>query len=194
MLDSMGVSSYIRVHPNLLTKSRKSYKRTLSEVRNLKRNHPNLFVIWHYEDVDTYSLLESSSGVIVWNSTVGLEASAMAIPVWALSATFYGETAQVKNLFGPESISGETFVAKKSDNFPSKRYIAYLINRDDNLTFHPQDFFSWNPETAPLLVLLARLLRSGGYPSLFETALSIIEPLFRLALTRLCSRILGRLS
>lgn len=77
---------YLRVHPNL-----RGYKRTqIEELKVLAaRNYQNVTIIWPEETIDSYTLLEQCNKVIVFASTIGVEACFWGKPVVLIGRAFY---------------------------------------------------------------------------------------------------------
>lgn len=94
-----GLTPVLRVHPNLLNKNPLSALREISEIKAFKSKHPEFVIIWPKSKVSSYELLERSSVVIVYNSTLGLEATLMGKRVLCASSTAYGDIAEVTNVF-----------------------------------------------------------------------------------------------
>ncbi len=68
----------IRMHPNTLSKSVRYAWREGRFFLNLARRFPaNVKIFWPNSTQDSYQLVRSADRVIVWNSTIGLEALAM---------------------------------------------------------------------------------------------------------------------
>lgn len=79
----------LRVHPNLGNKERGYFKREQSSISKLASEFPNLRIVHHNSDVDSYQLIETLDLVVVFASTIGLEATLKGKPVLRLAPTFY---------------------------------------------------------------------------------------------------------
>lgn len=172
--ESDGYLCYLRVHPNLATKSDDCFKREREGVRELARNHPNLEVIWHDNPTSTYALLDASSAIVVWYSTVGLEASARGLPVWSTATSRYGRVADVRELLSPETAEADTgpWIV---DPHGAKRYIAYLVLRDQDISPDVSSWTDWDPARPPLGVRLAAAAASGGIPTAGAAIRSLVD-------------------
>ena len=170
-----GYVCYLRVHPNLATKSHECFLREREGSVELAKRHPNLVVIWHDDPTNTYALLESTDAVVVWDSTVGLEASARGIPVWTCATSRYGLVADIKELLGPENLTEDSLTLWDVDVTGAKRFIAYLVLRDDQMEPLTTPWISWNSQKPPLHVKVAALLVSGGSPSIRDALASTID-------------------
>jgi len=174
-LEEEGYACYLRVHPNLATKAHDLFRRERDGIRTLADRHPNLTVIWHDNQANTYSLLAASDAVVVWGSTVGVEASARGIPVWATSATRYGLVADVRELLSEEDARYETFESWKVDASRAKRFIAYLVLRDQDVVTDGVPWTTWDTGNPPLGVKLAAIAVSGGIPRTRDAVLSLAD-------------------
>lgn len=87
-LSNAGVNVTLRVHPNLLSKSWSEYNR----VRRFALSLP-AHVIGPASPVSSYELVEGSSIVVVWASTIGAEAIYSGVPTVLLSDTLYSRMA-----------------------------------------------------------------------------------------------------
>ena len=76
---------YLRIHPNLKNVPYKSHLILYT------LQYPNVTIIKPESPVSSYSLLDNCSKVIIFNSTVGLEASYWRKPVIALTHFYYSE-------------------------------------------------------------------------------------------------------
>lgn len=166
LFEEQGYICYLRVHPNLATKAHECFLREREGSAELARRHPNLSVIWHDDTASTYALLENTDAVIVWDSTVGLEASARGIPVWTCATSRYGLIADVKELLGPEQIKEDSLNLWEVDTHKAKKFITYLVKRDDQMAPVTEPWLSWDPANPPFHVKLAAVFVSGGTPSI----------------------------
>ena len=170
-----GYATYLRVHPNLATKEHSFFKRERDGIRWLQRRHPELTVIWHDHVANTYSLVEASDVVVVWASTVGLEASARGIPVWAASATRYGLTADVREVLSTDELAGVGALRWAVNTDGAKRFIAYLVLRDQQMSTDLRDWIPWDANNPPLAVTLAAIAVSGGISRPAAAVLSLVD-------------------
>lgn len=164
--ESRGFACYLRVHPNLATKAHECFIRERAGSLELSRKHPQLTVFWHDNPANTYSLLDVSDGVVVWDSTVGLEASARGIPVWTCATSRYGLVADIRELLGPQEVNKATTSFWQVDSYRAKKFIAYLVKRDDQMTNSVEDWMPWDTQRPPLATKLAAILVSGGNPTI----------------------------
>jgi len=173
--EAAGFACYLRVHPNLATKAHECFVRERAGSIELAKRHPNLMVIWHDDPTNTYALLENTDAVVVWDSTVGLEASARGIPVWTCATSRYGLVADIKELLGPETLTDDSLTLWDVDVNGAKRFIAYLVLRDDQMTPLTVPWITWDSRQEPLHVKVAALLVSGGMPSIRDSLSSAFD-------------------
>lgn len=174
--ESMGYECYLRVHPNLSTKEHNCFKREIVGLKQLAQKHPDLVVYWHDDSTSSYSLLEQSAGVVVWDSTIGLEASARGIPVWNCAASYYGLTADIKTVLGREEISESKLTPWTVDGHKAKQFITYFVKRDIALSTKAAKWADWDLNSPPFWVKIASLARSGGAPTFIDSVLVSIDP------------------
>ncbi|MBU1587294.1 MAG: capsular biosynthesis protein [Actinobacteria bacterium] len=174
-LESQGYRAYLRVHPNLATKSHDCFLRERAGVRWLAERHPDLEVIWHDDTTNTYSLLEVSDAVVVWYSTVGLEASARGLPVWTAAASRYGQVADIKEVLSTSDMKAGVVEPWEVDPKGAKRFVTYLVLRDEKLDPATEQWLPWDAARPPVGARLAGILVAGGAPSSKEAIRSIVD-------------------
>ena len=174
-LEANGMSCYLRVHPNLATKSHAYFRRERSQLRALAAKHPTLRVIWHDDPVNSYALLEASDGVVVWTSTIGLEASARGLPVWALANSRYGMTADITEVFSAAALARAPLEPRVINTDGAHDFIAYLVLRDEQLTREYRSWLPWDEAKPPLPAKIAAVLASGGAPYARDAVASVFD-------------------
>lgn len=157
--------AYLRVHPNLATKAHECFLREKAGIEWLQKRHPNLYVIWHDQPVNTYLLLDKSERVFVWDSTVGLEANVRGIPVWTAATARYGLVTDTREFLSPADVSIEKLKPWKVDPTGARKFIATLMLRDQQIPESFEKWETWDTSNPPFLVKIAALLRSGGNPT-----------------------------
>ena len=173
--EKTGFAAYLRVHPNLATKAHECFVRERAGIRRLAKQHPNLLVIWHDDSTNTYSLLDSSKAVVVWDSTVGLEASARGIPVWTTATSRYGLVADVRELLSSKDVAEIGVEPWPVDSHSAKRFIAYLVARDQQMSDTYESWIPWDIKNQPMGAKIAAALVSGGIPHRSEAIKSILD-------------------
>lgn len=174
-LDQLGYFCYLRVHPNLATKAHASYKRERERIMWLSRRHPGLLVIWHDNFANTYSLLDHTDSVFVWDSTIGLEASARGIPVWNMAVSRYGLTADTRELLSPLDVTDAALTPWNVDAHSAKRFIAYMVLRDSQMDRETEPWAPWGESKLPFGAKLSRVLVSGGNPTIWTAIQSLVD-------------------
>ena len=170
-----GYFMYLRVHPNLATKAQDCFAREREGIRTLQRKHPSLVVLWHDDSANTYGLLDHTDVVVVWDSTVGLEASARGIPVITAATSRYGLVADVREILSKEDLQARGIQPWPVDSYKAKQFIAYLVRRDEQMD---PDYSSWTPwasSSPPLGAKIAALAVAGGAPLMSESLASVID-------------------
>ncbi len=173
--EEQGALCYLRIHPNLATKAHECFLRERADMKRLADRHPNLLVIAHDTPVSSYALLEVSDSVVVWDSTIGLEASARGIPVWTCAASRYGEVADVREVFGPDQVTPKMMAPYTVDAHGAEKYIAYLVNRDQQMDMSIPGWEPWDISRRPRAVGVAALLVAGGNPSIRDSIASTLD-------------------
>ena len=173
--EQQGAVCYLRIHPNLATKAHDCFVRERADLQRLADKHPDLIVVSHDNPVSSYALLDVSDAVVVWDSTIGLEASARGIPVWTCAASRYGEVADVREVFGPQQVTAQMLGRWKVNSFGAEKYIAYLVKRDRQMEMSRPGWETWDVKRRPLAVSLAALLVSGGNPSIRDALGATID-------------------
>jgi hypothetical protein len=172
--EQRGFRSFLRVHPNLATRAHDTFRRELDGIRHLKRAHPGLEIIWHDSPANSYALLEASTVVVTFASTIGVEASALGIPVWTAAATRFGMVADVHELFSAADVERDGMRPWTVDRHRAKRFIAYLVRRDTPVTPPSRPWTSWGARR-PLGAKLAAMAVSGGTPGVGAAVLSLVD-------------------
>lgn len=165
--ESMGRKCVLRVHPNLINKSHEYFIRELDAVHWLQSRHPHLTVISHSNTASSYELLERSKGIVVWDSTIGLEASSRGIPVWACARTIYDEVADIRLVLGPASLREQEFAYWKVNRSGAQKLICFFELGDADLVSAEESLFQ--PFDVVRSNLALRALRGGTSLSLTET-------------------------
>ena len=169
-----GYTPFVRIHPNLTNKSHSFYKKEMNGINRLKASFPDMPIFMHDSKMSTYRLLAKCSCCFVWDSTVGLEASSMGIPVHTLAMSRYGEISDIRQVFSPENLRKSEF-EWQVDTAGAKRYMAYLMCRDREIKFETRIWKDWDTNREPIFVQISRVLCSGGAPSVLQSIISIFD-------------------
>lgn len=157
ILSAKGCGLTLRVHPNLVGKSRPYFRATVSEIHGLQRKFPQLTVFWHNSAINSYELARSADYVIAERSTIGLEANLMGKPVWINQAAQWDKIADVRQLLSPDQINPSVLTPWKVDVSSAGRFVAYWMAQEKPLRYSWRHWSSWEPEKAPLPLKIATL-------------------------------------
>ena len=156
-LEDLGYRLEMRLHPNLGNKSRKYFRREVSQVKKLTTRHPQLVVHWHNSPQNSYDLVRRSALVFVERSTVGLEASLMGKPVWVSQAAQWDHIADIRALLKRSDIVRSALEPWAVDVSGAERFAAYWVMQERPLRYSWRNWATWNPEAAPLALRIANL-------------------------------------
>ena len=173
--EEQGALCYLRIHPNLATKAEDCFRREREDLERLASRHPQLVVIPHDDPVSSYALVAASQGVVVWYSTLGLEASARSVPVWTCAVARYGEVADVREVFGESDVTKSMMTPWPVDSQGAKRYISYLVSRDEEIDMSLPAWEPWAANKKSWRLAIARLFVSGGNPSVRDALQATVD-------------------
>lgn len=139
-LVSRGEKCLVRVHPNLINKSKLHFVRELEKIKRLLEI-PNLEVIWHTDRTNSYDLVGSADRVFVSRSMLGFESQLLDTPVWVTAKTNYDLVADVKYLLSPEHVRYSNLRIEKPKQLGSARHI-YSLKAKDRPYIYDETFFS----------------------------------------------------
>ena len=157
VLEKMGAAMTLRVHPNLTSKSRKYFLKTVKAIRSLEQRHPRLEVLWHTSSANSYDLAAKADWVIAERSTIGLEANLMGKPVWVNQASQWDQIADVRQMLKPEDVTEPHLTRWEVDPSGAERFVAYWMLQERPLRHHWDTWSSWDPENPPLRMRIANL-------------------------------------
>lgn len=131
VLDFIGTNqpTFLRIHPNLATKSHNAYVLELAEIEALQSDFPNLQIYMHDAPVNSYELIKRCSKVIVWDSTIGLESVYLGVPTYELAASYYDNYISVTTLFSHNDLAKLDIDVQQSID-KAVRFAAYLVLRE----------------------------------------------------------------
>lgn len=153
----------LRLHPNLVNKSRSYFRREIANVRWLQARHPQLKVHWHNSETNSYDLISQADMVFVERSTVGLEASMLGVPVWTTQASQWDEVADMRRLLSRGAVSDEALTPWQVETLGAERFAAYWMIQEHPLRYSWKNWTSWNPGATPLLIRISTLFTKNPW-------------------------------
>ncbi len=125
----------VRFHPNMVNKSRKDRFRAFAFILKLHRGYPDALILSPSSQVDSYSLLgDDCVAVIVWQSTLGLEAAFRSIPTICLESTEYSLLVPVKSIVSESSMASLNFIPDSNLRNSALEYIAKRLSLDNSIS------------------------------------------------------------
>jgi hypothetical protein len=82
-----NIHFYLRVHPNL--KNVSSETTQIMDLKKIELKYNNITIIWPEEPLNSYTLLDACDIILVFSSTIGIEAAYWGKPVVLASRAFY---------------------------------------------------------------------------------------------------------
>lgn len=162
-------ASVLRVHPNFLNKSFSTARLELKRISWLCRSHPELKVVLPNDPINSYDLIETTKRVVVYGSTIGLEAHCLGKSVWNAGNAIYDSIVDVRTLKPKEEYPAEHFNPWDVDETEAMVNLAKLMSLETGYLEHPQSTRGWYSKV-PSAVRVMNLLRSASY-SLFWSLL-----------------------
>jgi hypothetical protein len=138
---SLGYLVRIRVHPNFLNKSRHERKETGKILKTLAHCHPKLILFKASDRVNSYSLLFDSSLVVVWGSTIGLEAVRLGIPTMLLNASEWDESIDVVQILDESALESAKYPFWPTNPESALNYVGKRISLDREFHFNQYTYF-----------------------------------------------------
>ena len=113
---------YLRVHPNMRNLPKSTTQ--LKDIKALDEEFDNLVVIWPDEKIDSYELIRASDKVLVYGSTIGIEAAYLNKPTILAARALYENLGCV---YTPSSHQEVVKLLKTKNLLPldSKRVLKY---------------------------------------------------------------------
>lgn len=182
---------YLRIHPNLKNVPYKSH------LALLEFKYDNVTIIPAYSSISSYSLLDNSDKIIIFNSTIGVEAAYWGKPVIALTKYIYWKLGLLYHPDKPDDIwpliDSKELKAKEEDRKNLVKYGYWLLHPNyPEVSRAPYRYVSFNLYGRILSdctimkfwgsykghVLLERFLNKMGVLSKFKS-LPCTEPYIR---------------
>lgn len=183
--------SVLRVHPNALNKCLSTAYSELIQVRSLAAQHPKLRVVLPNDSVNSYALSSRADRVVVFGSTIGLEASCLGKSVWNGANAIYDTILGVRNLIPHDEKPQEFFEPWSVNEKESLRSLAKLMQLETPYrSFTPQDIFL--VAKPPSLFRFINLLRSRSLVYFWSLVLLWLSRYLSALLVELLRRRLNR--
>jgi hypothetical protein len=173
-LKNVNGSSVIRVHPNFLNKSFSTALMELSRIWWLCRNHPDLKVVLPNDPINSYDLLETTKRVLVYGSTIGLEAHCMGKSVWNAGNAIYDSTFDIRTLKPNEEYSSSHFNPWEVDTTEALVSLAKLMTLETPYRDRFQAQNKWYSKV-PSAIRLFNLVRSRSYIYFWALMLTMVS-------------------
>ena len=168
----------IRAHPDEMRAGKESRESVQEWVRsNGVAELPNVLFVGSDEPLSSYDLIRRSKFVLIYNSSIGLEASLLGIPVLCggqarythYPTVFFPQTPQEYRQMADDFLSAETIEVPPAFRHNALRFLYYQFYRaalpfDRYLTAHPTPGyvqfkpFSWHdllPENSPVMQVVS---------------------------------------
>lgn len=101
----------IRLHPNLLSKNSLARKRQIRKAERLSAEFRHITIVGDSSPMSSSSLLALSDLVVIWNSTIGLEALHSGTPVYK-GAPAWWQASQTEEYFSAEFLARKISVLR----------------------------------------------------------------------------------
>jgi hypothetical protein len=163
---SRGLRPVLRVHPNLLNKHPVAGYREILAIRKFASANPAFIIVWPASAVSTYQLLAYSALVVVNNSTVGLEASLMAIPVICTNSCGYDLVADVITAHSPSDLEKLDHMSFSADKSKAQRYLG--VQDELDMRISPNEFGIDILISSKWKILIPGILSGAVFSILFE--------------------------
>lgn len=152
-----GYSITFRLHPNGANKSKRERSRERRALDSFAKKFPLIKIYRPRDKVNSYKLIQQSDVVVVWNSTIGLEASYMGKPVVCLNASEWDLSIQNMRVRDVTDLNNLSKTISKVDPIAALRYVAGRISLDEPLKSNYFRNFARNLEDNDPFFRLARV-------------------------------------
>jgi hypothetical protein len=119
----LGFQVKVRLHPNLLTKPLREYRREIKRFKKIARENDGVLILKPDSKTNSYGLIEEADLVYVHGSSIGAEASAMGKRVFTSQRTAFSTVTDVVELISPADFSIVEVSSKEPD---SRKALIYL--------------------------------------------------------------------
>ncbi len=147
----------LRMHPNGANKSRRERSRERLELDAFRNKFPTIIVFEPQEKVNSYNLIKQSDLIVVWNSTIGLEACYMGKPVVCLNSSEWDLSIPNFRARHGSDLQNLIQVIPKANPDDALKYIAGRISLDKPLRSNDIRSIYLNLEKNDFVYRLARI-------------------------------------
>lgn len=175
LYDKTGANSLLRIHPNQSNSSLRSQLSMTKKVLQLRRRFPGLIVFWHFDNADSYRIVDSCSVIVVSSSTIGFEAAILGKQVSRVGTSMYDSVARVPHF-------QEKQASERLDPMRLDMFLSYLFHNSlevEEIDLAPDQIRAFR---------IARLLRESwfwGSVELFFRVKRVISPKLGVALSKM---------
>lgn len=170
--EEKNIHYYLRIHPNL---SKIKY-RYHTDLLSLGKTYDNVTVIPGTDKVSTYELMDKSDKIVVFGSTMGLEAAYWGKPVILLSGSFYYYTDLCYKPHSKDELYTmlTTTLASKNNEEAVKFGFNFMYRNPDNKFKHVD--FNWrNFEFLGRKLVAVNYLKLLGSARLYAVYIALLR-------------------
>jgi hypothetical protein len=158
-LKYLGFKPVLRIHPNLGNKNFSDAKQEMQQIASFHSRNPDFQIVGHNSRLSTYELLARSKVVVVYNSTVGLEASLEGRHTLTLNSCWYDNSADVLKVHSLEDLRNVgPYLDRDIDPTGAKHWVASQAKLDAPVSKAPQQLLG----RGTLPIQLVRALLDGS--------------------------------
>jgi hypothetical protein len=169
----IGMEVEIRLHPNGMNKSRREKRRERLHLKILQKQFPEITVFPPNSSIDSYGLMTDSTFIVVWNSTIGLEAMYLSKPVVCLQAAEWDQLIPVLKLANKNEILGFEHRIPTPERGSAVKYFAGRLSLDTALDWNYYATIYNKMEGDSFFYRLARTCNERG-----NLAVAVVKALF----------------
>jgi len=182
-----GFKIELKLHPNAINKSRAEKSKLRENVAKFQGFLPDARIFTATSKVSSYDLIKRSELIVVWNSTVGIEASFRSKPVVHLQASEWDLSIPVLQLKDASEVEGFEMRLPKPNPEQALNYIAGRMSLDNAVTTNEYSEKYITIESQSFIFRFAKNIAGGGrknillatFKSLFPTSKNSTYILFR---------------
>lgn len=179
----------LRIHPNFLNKALGHSLDELQRIFWFMRQINDIQVIWPDQPKNSYELIDRCSRVVVYGSTIGLEASSSGKSVWTAGNSLYDLEADIRIFRQDSQVDDKFFEPWVVDSEPALQVADFLLENDRELIVKAP---TWGSDSVPILVRAVKFLNNGLNIYLLIVVQSFISKALNSVLVKL-ARTFGRI-